>query len=76
MCPVPCRWCALPDGNGEPERISDLSALPMLAKVTVKPEMVNLIAVIHNGDLEHIMAMEVADAVRDPQATSSCTDVV
>eukprot|EP01044_Picomonas_judraskeda_P043167 COSAG03_NODE_22574_length_289_cov_1.042105_1_plen_70_part_01 len=38
----------------------------MLAKVYVKPELVNLIAVVHNGDLQHVMAMEVADVVRAP----------
>ncbi len=63
------RWCALPGGNGEPERVTDLSVLPTLAKVYVKPEQINLIAVVHNGDLEHIMAMEVADVVRGCSAT-------
>lgn len=60
---LPCRWCALPTGNGEPERVTDLSVLPMQAKVHVKPGLVNLIAVVHNGDLEHNLAMEVADVV-------------
>ena len=36
----------------------------MLAKVYVKPGMVNIIAAVHNGDLTHGVSMEVCDAVR------------
>ena len=68
---LPHRWCALPGGNGEPERVTDLGVLPLLAKVYVKPAQINLITVVHNGDLEHIMAMEVANVVRGCPATQN-----
>jgi hypothetical protein len=47
----------------------------MLAKVYVRPEQINLIAVVHNGDLEHIMAMEVADVVSGCPALQKVTDI-
>jgi hypothetical protein len=72
------RWCALPGGSAEPERVTDLGALPMLAKVYVKPGMVNIIAAVHNGDLTHGVSMEVCDAVRfwapQPAHGQDCTD--
>ena len=67
-------WCALPGGSGEPERVTELASLPVLAKVYVKPASVSIIAVVHNGDLAHGLMMEVADvAVSRPTGGSPTT---
>ena len=58
-------WCALPGGSGEPERVTELASLPLLAKVYVKPASVSIIAVVHNGDLAHGLMME-ASPLRNP----------
>ena len=52
----------VPSAGGEPQRVTSLDELPQLAKVLVRPATRTVIAVVHNGDLSHRLAMEVADA--------------
>ena len=53
---------AVASAGGEPQLITSLDNLPKLAKVLVRPATRTVIAVVHNGDLSHRLAMEVADA--------------